>query len=118
MQPQELKESMLALASAVGPFTSWLSEKLWIQAVQQACWDCQQLLCLAHAFTPPRLEAAITRLMYYGVEDLASLRFVLEQDLDQATRRYDADLDGQLHLPLENPHLSCPSVKRMCDPIY
>jgi hypothetical protein len=36
MQPQDLKESMLVLASAVGPFTSWLPEKLWIQAVQQA----------------------------------------------------------------------------------
>ena len=102
MQPQETKESMLALASAVGPFTSWLVEKLRIQAAREVCWDYQQLLCLARSFSPPRLEAAIARLMYYGVEDLASLRFVLEQDLDQAARRYDADLDGQLHLPLDN----------------
>ena len=105
MQPQELKESMLALASAVGPFTSWLSEKLWIQAASQACWDCQQLLCLGRSFSPSRLEAAIARLTLYGVEDLASLRFILEQDLDQVARRYDADLDGQLHLPLESPRL-------------
>ena len=105
MQPHELKESMLALASAVGPFTSWLSEKLWIQAMRETCWDCQQLLCLARTFSPPRLEAAIARLTLYGVEDLASLRFVLEQDLDQVPRRYDADLDGQLHLPLESPRL-------------
>jgi hypothetical protein len=105
MQPQEAKESMLALASAVGPFTSWLSEKLWIQAMRETCWDCQQLLCLARTFSPPRLEAAIARLTLYGVEDLASLRFVLEQDLDQVSRRYDADLDGQLHLPLESPRL-------------
>ena len=105
MQPQELKESMLALASAVGPFTSWLSEKLWIQAMRETCWDCQQLLCLARTFSPPRLEAAIARMTLYGVEDLASLRFVLEQDLDQVPRRYDADLDGQLHLPLESPRL-------------
>ena len=105
MQPQELKESMLALASAVGPFTSWLSERLWIQAMRETCWDCQQLLCLARTFSPPRLEAAIARLTLYGVEDLASLRFVLEQDLDQVARRYDADLDGQLHLPLESPRL-------------
>ena len=105
MQPQELKESMLALASAVGPFTSWLSEKLWIQAMRETCWDCQQLLCLARTFSPPRLEAAIARLTLYGVEDLASLRFVLEQDLDQVAQRYDANLDGQLHLPLESPRL-------------
>jgi hypothetical protein len=105
MQPKELMESMRALASAVGPFTSWLSEKLWIQAMRETCWDCQQLLCLARTFSPPRLEAAIARLTFYGVEDLASLRFVLEQDLDQASRRYDADLDGQLHLPLESPRL-------------
>ena len=105
MQPQELKKSMIVLASAVGPFTSWLSEKLWTQALQQACWDCQDLLCLARTFSPPRLEAAIARLMYYGIKDLASLRFVLEQDLDQVARRVDADLDGQLHLPLENPRL-------------
>jgi hypothetical protein len=100
MQPQDAKESMLALASAVGPFTSWLAEKLWIQAARQACWDCQQLLCLGRSFSPSRLEAAIARLMYYGVEDLASLRFILEQDLDEAARQGDADLDGQLHLPL------------------
>jgi hypothetical protein len=105
MQPQEAKDSMLALASAVGPFTSWLAEKLWIQAARQACWDCQQLLCLARSFSPPRLEAAVARLMYYGVDDLASLRFILEQNLDQAARQYDADLDGQLHLPLESPQL-------------
>ena len=103
MQPQEAKESTLALASAVGPFTSWLAERLWTQATREACWDCQQLLCLSHSFSPPRLEAAIARLMYYDVEDLASLRFILEQDLDQAARRYDADLDGQLHLPLGSP---------------
>lgn len=105
MQPQELKESMIALASAVGPFTSWLSERLWMQAAQQACWDCQDLLCLARTFSPPRLEAAIARLMYYGAEDLAALRFVLVQDLDQVARRYDADLDGQLHLPLLSSRL-------------
>ena len=75
------------------------------QAARAACWNCQQLLFLARSFSPPRLEAAIARLMYYGVEDLASLRFILEQDLDQAARRYDADLDGQLHLPLESPQL-------------
>jgi hypothetical protein len=103
MQPLDAKESMLALASAVGPFTSWLAERLWTQAARQACWDCQHLFCLAHSFSPPRLEAAIARLVYYGVEDLASLRFILEQDLDQAARRYDADLDGQLHLPLTSP---------------
>jgi hypothetical protein len=103
MQPQGAKESMLALASAVGPFTSWLAERLWIQAARSAGWDCQQLHCLARSFSPPRLEAAIARPMYYGVEDLASPRFILEQDLNQAARRYDADLDGQLHLPLESP---------------
>jgi hypothetical protein len=105
MQSKELMESMRALASAVGPFTSWLSEKLWMQAMRETCWNCQQLLCLARTFSPPRLEAAIARLTFYGVEDLAALRFILEQDLDQAARRYDADLDGQLHLPLESPRL-------------
>ena len=96
---------MLALASAVEPFTSLLAEKLWTHAARQACWDCQHLFCLAHSFSPQRLEAAIARLVYYGVEDLASLRFILEQDLDQVARRYDADIDGQLHLPLETTQL-------------
>jgi hypothetical protein len=105
MQAQDAKESMLALASAVGPFTSWLAERLWTQAARRASWDCQQLLFLSRSFSPPRLEAAIARLSYYGVEDLASLRFILEQDLDLADRRYDADLDGQLHLPLKSTQL-------------
>jgi hypothetical protein len=105
MQPHQPKESLLAQASTIGPFTSWLAEKLWMRAAREACWDCQQLLCFARSFSASRLEAAIARLLYYGVEDLSSLRFVLEQDLDHAARRYDADLDGQLHLPLDNPQL-------------
>jgi hypothetical protein len=96
-------ESVIALASAVGPFSSWLAERLWTRAVREASWDCQQLLCLARSFSSLRVEAAIARLMYYGVEDLGALRFVLEQDLDKAARRCDADLDGQLHLPLGQP---------------
>jgi hypothetical protein len=98
MKYQEAMESTIALASAVGPFSSWLAGRLWKRAAREASWDCQQLIALAHSFSSPRLEAAIARLMYYGVEDLESVRFVLEQDLDQAARRDDADLDGQLHL--------------------
>jgi hypothetical protein len=105
MHPEDAMESMLALASAVGPFTSWLARRLWTQAAHEASWDCQQLFGLARSFSSSRLEAAIARLMYYGVEDLGALRFVLEQNLDQATRRYDADLDGQLHLSFANPQL-------------
>lgn len=103
MQPQQIMESLFALASAVGPFTSWMAQRLWAQAERAACWDCQHLLAMTRLFSPPRLEAAIARLMYYGVEDLGSLRFILEQDLDQAARRYDADFDGQLHLPFDRP---------------
>jgi hypothetical protein len=105
MQQQEAKETLLALASTIGPFTSWLTEKIWIRAAREACWDCQQLLCIARSFSSPRVEAAIARLMYYGAEDLASLRFILQQDLDQVARRYDADLGGQIQLPFQTPHL-------------
>jgi hypothetical protein len=103
MEFQQVMDSTIALASAVGPFTSWLTQRLWKQAAREASWDCQRLLSLSRSFSSPRLEAAIARLMYYGVEDLESLRFVLEQDLDQTARRDDADLDGQLHLTFAKP---------------
>jgi len=103
MEFQETMDSTIALASAAGPFSSWLARRLWTRAAREASWDCQQLMGLAHSFSSPRLEAAIARLMYYGVEDLESVRFVLEHDLDQAVRRDDADLDGQLHLDFGNP---------------
>ena len=103
MKSQEAMDSMIVLASAVGPFTCWLAQRLWTRAAREASWDCQQLIALAHSFSPPRLEAAIARVMYYGVEDLESVRFILEQDLDQAARRDDADLYGQLHLTFGNP---------------
>ena len=112
MELHDTRDLTITQASAVGPFTSWLTRRLWTRAAREASWDCQQLLGLAHSFSSPRLEAAIARLMYYGVEDLGALRFVLEQELDQVARRYDADLDGQLHLPFAS------RPNQMCDPIF
>ena len=102
MPSQDHKESMLALASAIRPFTSLMVQRLWSQAAREASWASQQLLDYARSYSPTRLERAIDRLMSYGVQDLASLRFILEQDLDLVAIRGDADLDSQIHLPFES----------------
>ncbi len=95
-------ESLLHEVYAIGPFTAWLAERLTRHAVRQTCWQCRHLLCYARTFSPPRLEAAVACMMSYGVYDIASLRFLLEQDPLPVPRRTDSDLDGQLRLPLED----------------
>ena len=99
----QLKEHSLALASAVGPFTAWLAERLWNHAAQQASWDCLELLSYARRYSPARLEVAVTRMMWYRAEDLASLRLVFAYDLDQLCLRSDGELEGQLELPFKGP---------------
>lgn len=96
----DLREQSLTLASAVGPSTAWLAQRLWSQAAQRASGDCLELLALARRYSPIRIEAAVTRMIWHNAQDLASLYLVLACDLDQVAHHPDADLDGQLCLPL------------------
>lgn len=97
----QLEETAVGLTSLIGPFSAWLAERLQHQAARCAAHACLDLLDFARRYSPPRVEAAIARMMSFNVEDLATLRFLLAHDLDLLCRSHDADLDGQLHLPYD-----------------
>ncbi len=97
--------SMMELLTQIcAPPLSSSSAKLYrlVREVPQRCLD---LLCCARSFTPTPVERAALRLIDYGALDVASLRFILEQELDALADRADAELDGQ--------HLLGPSADRL-----
>jgi hypothetical protein len=100
MADQDPDPTVLALTEAIGPATAFLARRLFDQANREACQRCLDLLCCARSFTPTRVERAALRLMDYGVQDVAALRFLLEHELDALVHREDTELDGQLGLGL------------------
>lgn len=81
---------------------------------QDACLRCLDLLCFARSFTPTRVERAALRLMDYGVQDVAALRFLLEHELDVLVLRADTEFDGQLGLGLTGAE----SSQRTWSPVF
>ncbi len=106
MLEEHPQQTLLALTEAVGPATACLARRLIDSAIRDACQRCLHLLSYARWFTPARVERAALRLIAHGLEDLQSLRFLLEHDLDGLVGRTDAELDGQLRLGLTQTHRS------------
>jgi hypothetical protein len=106
MHEQDPYDTVLAITEAVGPATAYLARRLFDQAAREASQSCLDLLRYARSFTPTRVERAALRLIDYGALDVASLRFILEQELDVLAGRADAELDGQLLLGLSADQLS------------
>ncbi len=100
MQEDDPHRTLLALTEAIGPATACLARRLIDSAIQDACQRCLHLLSYARWFTPARVERAALRLIANGLQDLESLRFLLEHDLDRLVGCIDADFDGQLPLGL------------------
>ena len=100
MAQEDPQQTLLGLTEAIGPATAYLAQRLIESATRDACQRCFSLLCYARWFTPVRVERAALRLLDHGLEDLEASRFLLEQDLDALVGRVDAELDGQLLLPL------------------
>jgi len=98
MHDQGPYDTLLAITEAVGPATAYLARRLFEQAAREACQRCLDLISYARSFTSARVERAAIRLLDHGLDDAASLRFVLENDLDALADRPDAELDGQLRL--------------------
>jgi len=99
MGEREAYQTVVQLTAAVGPATGLLARR-WMQSVlRDACADCRDLLHYARRFTPARVERAALRLMDYAIQDIASLRFLLDHEIDILVDRNEADLDGQLLLP-------------------
>jgi len=98
MHDQGPYDTLLAITEAVGPATAYLARRLFEQTEREACQRCLDLISYARSFTPARVERAALRLLDHGLDDTASLRFVLEHDLDALADRPDTELDGQLRL--------------------
>jgi len=98
VRDDEPDQLILSLTAAVGPATAMLARRLIDSAIRDAYQSCLDLLRLAHRFAPPRVERAALHLIDYGVQDVAALRFLLAEGLDNLTGLRDADFDGQLHL--------------------
>ena len=98
MHDEEPAQTVLRLTAAIGPATGLLAQRLIITANREACQDCLQLLSYAQWFTPARVERAALRLMDYGIYEVASLRFLLANDLDSLIGCTDKEFDGQLLL--------------------
>ena len=94
----EPQQTVLSLTAAIGPATALLAQRLIESASREACLCCLDLLSYARWFTPPRVERAALRLMDYGIPDIASLRFLLVNDLDTLVGGSDIEFDGQLLL--------------------
>ncbi|MAE16907.1 MAG: hypothetical protein CL911_05645 [Deltaproteobacteria bacterium] len=94
---------MICQAYEIGPHTVLFTEGLWREAVQEATWNSLDLFQLVRWYSIQRVERAIAQAMHYGVRRIEGLRYILEEGLDEYERREDADLDGQLLLPLGLP---------------
>jgi hypothetical protein len=98
MREEPSHQTVLNLTAAIGPATGYLARRLFEAASREACTRCLDLLSYARWFTPSRVEQAAVRLMDYGIYEVVSLRFLLENDLDISAGPSHADLDGQLLL--------------------
>jgi hypothetical protein len=106
MAELEDHEALFAITEAVGPATAYLARRAFEQAAQEAGQRCLDLLSYARSFTPVRVERAALRLIDHGLDDIASLRFLLEHEMDILVPRPDAEFDGQLRLGLSPADLS------------
>jgi len=72
-----------AQAAAIGPATLAVVEALLAHRPEDRLRTAGRLLRLADRFTPARLEAACERAQAYGDGDYATVKRILEADLDQ-----------------------------------
>ena len=107
MSPLDDRESSLLAASTIGPYAAELVEFMWQQAARAVYSDCHLLHCYARRYSPARVEAVIHALIERNVRDLASLRYIIDNNLDCPL--YDElnssaiDCDGQQLLPFQPP---------------
>lgn len=100
---QDSFQKMIRQAYEIGPHTVLFIQELWREAVQEATWNSLNLFQLVRWYSVQRVEQAIDRAMRHGVRGIQGLRYILEEELDQLERREDAELNGQLLLPLGFP---------------
>lgn len=96
------REKILRRADEVGPETVLFIERLWREAVQEANWASLDLFDMVRWYSASRIERAIAHAVARGLEDMAGLRYILEEDLDLREERPTGP-DRQLQLPLNQP---------------
>ncbi len=96
----EAEQLLLQHGNLLGPCAAYFLRNLWVQATRSAEQQSTELLGYAHRYSPQRLERACERALLCRLVGLEAIRFILAEDLDRLDSRADADLDGQLLLPL------------------
>jgi len=98
--PNRYRDEMIRQAYTVGPATALFIADLWDRATLHAYWESLDVLQLPVLYSCPRVERAAHRLLIPGLKGrLDVLRWILEEKLDFASQRDDADLSGQLVFP-------------------
>jgi hypothetical protein len=80
---EQEKEQVIRSAYTVGPATVMFLQDLWGRAALRAYWDSLEVLTCARWYSHQRMERAIKWAWQYGIDTVAGLRAVLEEQLDE-----------------------------------
>ncbi len=95
-----------AQASAIGPATSALVERLLEHRPEDRLKVAQRVLAFAPAVGPQRLEGACARALFYGTPDYPTLKRILAAGLDQAALAPPVPVEGPARGSPGSPGLS------------
>jgi len=93
------KGEVIRSAHAVGPATVLFLQDLWGRAALRAYWDSLEVLMCARWYSAQRMERAIKWAWQYGIETVAGLRAILEEQLDEMPANAEREVNGQLLFP-------------------
>ena len=96
---EQEKEQVIKSAYTVGPATVMFLHDLWGRAALRAYWDSLEVLTCARWYSHQRMERAIKWAWQYGIDTVAGLRAVLEEQLDEVPVNAQRELSGQLLFP-------------------
>jgi len=86
-------------AQKIGPAFEEITQTLWTQQATQISSQLKRFFRLARRYSPPRLEAACKRALYYHDTTFQTLSTILSQNLDLLPLDPRSDLYGQRWLP-------------------
>ena len=90
-----LRSLIFRKAESIGPSVKHVVETLWVRAVMNGAYEIEQLFKLAVIHSPPRLESASRRALFYGHSSYDIIDSILMKQLDGLALSRYADIDGQ-----------------------
>jgi hypothetical protein len=96
--PAGILELLLKQADMVGPCTSEVILRLWIDHLMSLYDRLNGLFALGNRWSDERLEKACIRALFYDFHSLKIIRSIILEQLDQLPLSFDTDIYGQLNL--------------------